>query len=181
MCCIYFLQTAGLQCGQRDREGHRSTHTLAPILTRICVCVCQCTSWLLSCACLRPRLLWWRTPGHIFPSHLPRHRLCVPRLAVLTGGVATVMDDCALSFSVRVLHLCYLPCGSLSKTSCRVSYTLSPPSSLSIPLSFSISSSSSSSSTSLISTLFSSLVGPAQKLEQGVKIIPEIGCQPDNF
>lgn len=143
--------------------------------------MCQCTSWLLSCACLRPRLLWWRTPGHIFPSHLPRHRLCVPRLAVLTGGVATVMDDCALSFSVRVLHLCYLPCGSLSKTSCRVSYTLSPPSSLSIPLSFSISSSSSSSSTSLISTLFSSLVGPAQKLEQGVKIIPEIGCQPDNF
>ncbi|CAB1444203.1 unnamed protein product [Pleuronectes platessa] len=41
----------------------------------------------------------------------------VPWLARLTGGVATLMDDSALSFSVRVLHLCFLPCGSLSKTS----------------------------------------------------------------
>lgn len=54
------------------------------------------------------------------PSHLPRHRLFVPGLAILTGRVATVMDDCALCFGVRVLHLCYLSCGSLSKSSCLV-------------------------------------------------------------
>lgn len=126
MCCIYFLQTAGLQSGQRNREGHRSTHNLAPICVCLCVCVRQCISWLLSCPCLLPWFLWWRTSGLILPSHLPQHCLCVPRLAALTGGVATVMDDCALSFSVRVLHLCYLPCGSLSKTSCQVSYTPVP-------------------------------------------------------
>lgn len=47
MCCIYFLQTAGLQCGQRDEEGHRSTHTLAPYSAYICVWVC-----VYACACL---------------------------------------------------------------------------------------------------------------------------------
>lgn len=76
-----------------------------------------------------------------------------------------MMDDSALSFSVRVLHLCYLPCGSLSKTSCQVSYTLSP---LSTP--FFVSSSSSSSSSFPISPLFSSLLGPLSKVGAKCKI-----------
>lgn len=173
MFCIYFFQTAGLQCGQRGRRRPSvNTHFSPYFNLYVCVCArawgcmyaCQCASWLLSCLCLWPWFLRWRTPGHILPSHLPLHRLCVPRLAVLTGGVATVMDDCALSFSVRVLHLCYLPCGSLSKTSCQVSYTLPPR-----PPSF-LSSSSSSSCSSLISPLFSSLVGPISKAGEKCKI-----------
>ena len=50
MCCIYFFQTAGPQSGQRDSKGHRSTHTLAPILT----CVCECT-----CVCVLKKKLWY--------------------------------------------------------------------------------------------------------------------------
>lgn len=35
---LYLLpQTASLQSGQRDRKSHRSSHTLAPILTCTCV------------------------------------------------------------------------------------------------------------------------------------------------
>lgn len=41
MCCIYFLQTAGLQCVKRDRKGHWSTHTLAPILASVRVHLCM--------------------------------------------------------------------------------------------------------------------------------------------
>lgn len=43
MGCIFCLQTAGLQSGQRGREGHRSTYTLAQVLdlcalvVRVCV------------------------------------------------------------------------------------------------------------------------------------------------
>lgn len=44
MGCIYFLRTAGLQSGHRDRVGHWSMHTLAPFFNLcmfdwLCVCV----------------------------------------------------------------------------------------------------------------------------------------------
>jgi len=115
----------------RRSEGH----WCVCVCVRVCVCVCVCCVCACVCVCvcvwLLSRLfLWPRLP--LFEafslSICPGTALfSVPGPAALTGGVATVMDDCALSFSVRVLHLCYLPCGSLSKTSSQVSYTPSPP------------------------------------------------------
>ena len=162
MCCIYFLQTAGLQCGHWNKEGHGSTHTLAVYfnLYDVCVCVgvcvCVCVSLHILAAVLSLYLTIVPLVEHFpFPS-APAPPFFVPRLAVLTGRVATVMDDCALGFSVRVLHFCYLPCGSLSKTSCQVSYTL--------PLLFSPSSSA------LPSLLYlAHYWDPFPKLEQSVK------------
>lgn len=87
---------------------------------RVCALPLGCLSRLLP----RFQRQEKKTPGHILPSHLPRRCLGLP----LTGGVAAVMDDRALAVCVRVLHLCYLPCGSLSKTSCRVSSAPSAPS-----------------------------------------------------
>ena len=128
-----------------------------------CVCVCVCL-------CARPGFcpvsVSYRgsSGGGLWASFslpiCPGTAFFVPWLAVLTGGVATVMDDSALSFSVRVLHLCYLPCGSLSKTSCQVSRTPPPPPPP--PLLFRFSSSARGSP--CISPLFSSLPGPIWSL-----------------
>lgn len=182
MCCIYFLQTAGLQCGQRDREGHRSTHTLAPILTRMCVCVCvsahpgccpvPVSDHGSSGGGLRATFSLPICPGTAFASlGLPSWQAELPQWW-MTVRLVSVSESCT-SATCRVGPCQRLPVGSAIlclplPPSLSLSLSLYPALHLHLPPLSS-------------PTLFSSLVGPAQKLEQGVEIIPEIGCQPDNF
>lgn len=113
--CVLSTCFRQLVCTMDRRTGKAiSQHTLCLECVRACV-----TFWLQSR--LWPRFLEQRTSGPILPSHLPRHCFCTSALASLTGRVATVMDEHALGFCVRVLHPCYLPGGALSKTSCWVS------------------------------------------------------------
>lgn len=112
---FYLLAPHSWSALWKDGQGRPSVNTLftSCVCVRARVCV---TFWLLSR--LWPRFLGQRTSGPVLPSHLPQRCVRTPALASPTGGVATVMDDRALGFRVRVLHPCYLPGGALSKTSC---------------------------------------------------------------
>lgn len=127
MGCIFCLQTAGLQSGQRGREGHRSTYTLAQVLDLCALEVRMCVHVHPGCypvSFFWPRFFRWRTPSPILPSHLPRPRLFIPRLPHwqaelsrwwMTVRLVSVSESCSSAT---------LQCGSLSKISCQVSYTL---------------------------------------------------------
>lgn len=175
MCCIFFLQTADPQCGQRDREGHRSTHTLAPILT-VCMCVCVRVS---GCACecvsahpgchpvsvsdhgssgggLQAAFSLPICPGTAFASlGLPYWQAELPRWW-MTVRLVSVSESCT-SATCRVG-----PCQRLPVRSAILC--------LFSPLLLFLCSSSSSSCSSPISPLFSSLLGPILKVGADCKI-----------
>lgn len=110
-------------CSALWTEGQRRPSVNTHCIPCVCVCVCvyMCTCDILAAVPSLTRVPRAEDSGCSLPSHLPQRWFCTPALASLTGGVATVMDDCALGFCVRVPHPCYLPGGPLSKTSCWVS------------------------------------------------------------
>lgn len=131
---LYPLPSRQLLCSvDRGRDEAIGQHTLYPPISA------QCATPARACVRVHVRSdqLVVPPPTEVPPAEklratsslpiCPGAASASPGLAVLTGGVAAVMDDRALAFCVRVLHLCYLPCGSLSKTSCRVS-SAPPPS-----------------------------------------------------